>query len=261
MACVTVERLDDLEAVSQRGAEAFVRIAGKAIAARGRFAVALAGGSTPRRTYELLARPPFAERIDWSRGHYFWGDERAVLPSHPDSNFHMANEAMLRPLGVPRARIHRMEAERDDLDKAATDHQAEIARVLGVPPDGEPPRLDLVLLGLGADAHCASLFPGTQALREKARWVAPNRVPAPTASRITLTPPILNRAACVIFLVAGADKASALAAVIEGPRDPDRFPAQLICLARGNVLWLVDRAAASKLTSGHDGARAEERTR
>ena len=141
-----------------------------------------------------------------------------------------------------------MQAERDDLDLAAREYEAEIAKTFGVPPGAEPPAFNLILLGLGPDGHTASLFPHTEAIRESARWVVRNHVPKLNSDRVTLTTPILNRAATVLFLVTGADKASALQAVLEGPSDPERLPAQLIRPTAGRLIWLVDRAAASRLT-------------
>jgi 6-phosphogluconolactonase len=238
----------DAEAVSRAAAQEFVRCAGPAIAARGRFAVALSGGSTPRRLYQLLAAEPFRAQVDWSRVDFFWGDERCVPPDHPDSNYRMAREAMLEKLPVPADRVHRMEAERADRDAAARDYEQTLARVLGVPAGGEPPALDLILLGLGPDGHTASLFPHTAALAEKSRWVVVNYVPKFNTDRLTLTAPVLNQAREVLFLVAGADKAEPLAEVLEGPPDPERLPAQMIRPAQGRLVWYVDRLAAARLS-------------
>jgi 6-phosphogluconolactonase len=238
----------DAEAVSLAAAQEFVRCAGPAIAARGRFAVALSGGSTPRRLYQLLAGEPFRTQVDWSRVDFFWGDERSVPPDHPDSNYRMAREAMLEELPVPADRVHRLEAERADRDAAARAYQETLARVLGVPAGGEPPALDLILLGMGPDGHTASLFPHTAALAEKGRWVVVNYVPKFATDRLTLTAPVLNRGREVLFLVAGADKAEPLAEVLEGPPDPERLPAQMIRPAHGRLAWYVDRPAAARLS-------------
>ncbi len=243
----SIRTLADAEDVSRTAAAEFARIGREAIQARGRFIVALSGGSTPRRLYELLSNPPFRGQLEWPFVEFFWGDERAVPPDHPDSNFRMAREAMLAKLDLSDSRVHRIEAERADRTEAARDYQAEIARICGASAEGEPPRLDLVLLGMGPDAHTASLFPSTEALKEKERWVVANFVPKLAAERLTLTPVILNRAANVIFLVAGDDKADALAEVLEGPPDPERLPTQLIRPESGKLLWLVDRTAASRL--------------
>jgi 6-phosphogluconolactonase len=243
----TLRQLAGPEQVAVTAAHEFVRLANDAVAARGRFSVALSGGSTPRRLYQLLADKPFRDQIDWNKIEIFWGDERGVPPTHPDSNYRMAREALLDKVPIPAAHIHRMAAEREDRDAAARNYQAEIARVEQVAPEGEPPPIDLVLLGMGPDGHTASLFPGTSALHETARWVIPNFVPKFNAHRMTLTTPILNRAAQVMFLVVGPDKAAPLAEVLEGPPDPERLPSQLIRPGPGRLLWLVDSAAASRL--------------
>jgi 6-phosphogluconolactonase len=243
-----VRQLANAEQLSRDAAEDVIRLAAEAIAARGRFSMALSGGNTPRRLYQVLAETPFREQVDWPRVQLFWGDERALPPDHPDSNFRMADEALLRRVPVPDTHIHRMQAERPDRDAAARDYQAEIARVMGVPADGPPPAFDLILLGMGPDAHTASLFPHTAALSERTRWVVANYVPKFTAYRLTMTPVILNRAAHVAFLVAGAEKAVILAEVLEGPSDPARYPCQLIRPESGSLTWYVDRLAAARLT-------------
>jgi len=180
---------------------------------------------------------------------FFWGDERTVPPDHPDSNFHMANEALLQKLEVAPKQIHRMQAELEDKEAVARDYQTEIAHVFGVPEQGEPPSFDLILLGLGPDGHTASLFPHTEAVVERQRWISRNDVPKLNASRITMTAPILNRGKFILFLVAGADKAEALHAVLDGPKDPERLPAQLIQPTGGILIWMTDEAAISRLDS------------
>ncbi len=244
----TIRTFPDAEAVSRGAAEEFVRCARDAVAARGRFTVTLSGGSTPKRMFEMLADPPHRDQVDWSKTHIFWGDERSVPPDHRDSNYRMANEAMLSRLPIPVAQIHRIEAERKDRDAAARDYQAVIAKTFGVDPNGEPPAFDLVLLGMGPDGHTASLFPHTTALTEAKRWVVVNFVPKFNTDRVTLTAPILNKARAVLFLVAGADKVQPLVEVLEGPPDPSRLPSQLIAPTGGALLWFVDRLAAAKLT-------------
>jgi 6-phosphogluconolactonase len=215
----------------------------------GRFSLVLSGGSTPRRLYELLAEPPYRSQLDWSKVEFFWGDERAVAPDHPNSNFRMAREAMLDKLAVPPERIHRIAAENPNLDETAREYEIEIERVLGriagVGP--RPPHFNLFLLGMGEDGHTASLFPGTRALDETRRWVVAQDVPAVSGKRITMTPPLINAAHFIIFLVAGAAKADVLAAVLQGPRDPHRYPAQLIHPLTGEVTWMVDRNASTSL--------------
>ena len=238
----------DKEALSEAAAQEFVRCAGEAVAARGRFTVALSGGSTPKRLYQLLAAEPFRAQVEWGRVEIFWGDERCVPPDHPDSNYRMAHEAMLAHLPIPAEHIHRMEGERPDLDAAARDYQEVLARVFyGKPTGPEPPALDLVLLGMGPDGHTASLFPHTDALRETTRWVVANHVPQLNTDRLTLTLPILKRAREVLFLVVGADKADRWAEAL-GPSfaDAPHLPAQLIRPALA-LKWFVDSAAAARL--------------
>jgi 6-phosphogluconolactonase len=239
--------LADQTALAKEAAERCARIAQEALARAGRFTIALSGGSTPKLLYSLLAADPYSARLPWQQTHVFWSDERAVPPGDPESNFGMAKASLLDRVPIPADRVHRIEAERQDLDVAAREYEAEIARSFAVRPTGDPPSLDLILLGLGPDGHTASLFPHTDAVRVTNRWVVRNHVPTLKTDRVTLTAPILNRAATVLFLVAGAEKASALQAVLEGPADPDRLPAQLIQPASGRLVWLVDRAAASML--------------
>ena len=238
---------DDAEAVAQYAAREFVRRGRGAIEASGAFKVALAGGSTPRRTYELLADPSLSHQIDWEATHVFFGDERAVPPDHPDSNYRTAFETLLSKVKVPEAQIHRMEGERSDLDAAAADYETALAESFDLSVGSSLPRLDLVMLGMGEDGHTASLFPGTRALGETRDWVVANDVPQKATRRLTLTAPVLSAARCVMFTVAGADKAASLSAVLEGPPDPERFPSQLIVPVDGELLWLIDRAAAASL--------------
>ena len=239
----------DQTALAKEAAEHCARIAQEAVARAGRFTIALSGGSTPKLLYSLLAAEPYSNSLPWRKTHVFWGDERAVPPADHNSNFGMAKATLLDRVPIPADRVHRMQAERDDLDLVAREYEAEIARSFDVPPGAEPQAFDLILLGLGPDGHTASLFPHTEAVRERARWVVRNYVPKLNSDRVTLTAPILNRGATVLFLVTGADKASALQAVLEGPSDPERLPAQLIRPAAGRLIWLVDRAAASMLAA------------
>ncbi len=238
----------DAEAVSRAAAEEFVRRASDAVAARGRFTVALSGGSTPKRLYELLAEPALRSQADWNRVDFFWGDERCLPPDHAESNYHAAREAMLSRLPIPAGRVHRMEAERPDRDAAARDYQAVIAKTFGRDDAGPPPAFDLILLGMGPDGHTASLFPHNPTLGETARWVvAVHDAPKPPPDRMTLTYPILNAAYEVLFLVAGADKAAVLAEVLEGPAAPERLPSQNVRPDNGRLVWFVDRPAAARL--------------
>lgn len=245
--------LPDRAALAREAASRFVFIAHQAVAGRGRFAVALSGGSTPRDLYQLLATIEFSWRVDWHRTHLFWGDERAVPPDHPDSNFRMANEALISRLPIPSGNVHRIRAELSPED-AALEYEQTLRGFFPPSPEKREraglrklPCFDLILLGIGEDAHTASLFPHTTALRETDRWVAANYVEKLKADRITLTPPVLNAAANIIFLVAGTDKASALDAILRGERRPDEYPAQLVQPTNGRLVWLLDKAASAKL--------------
>jgi len=236
----------DLSAAAAAAAERVARRCEQAAASRGECAIALSGGETPRALHARLASDPFRRRIPWTRIRVFWGDERGVPPDDPRSNYRMARETLLDTVPVPDDRIHRMPAERPDREAAAEAYAALLRAHLPQTADGWP-RLDLVLLGLGDDAHTASLFPHAPALQETRRAVlaveAPDGMP-----RMTLTPPILNHASEIIFLVAGPQKAPAARAVLEGPRQPDAVPAQAILPVDGTLVWIVDTAAASALT-------------
>jgi 6-phosphogluconolactonase len=239
----------DGDSLMRAEAERLVTLARDAIAAQGRFLLALAGGSTPRRLYELLSKPPFVDRIDWSRTHVFWGDERGVPPDHPASNYRMAREALLDRVPIPKENVHRIHGE-DDPKRAAEDYERLLRGFFG-PNEGPPARsFDEVLLGMGADGHTASLFPGAPPLTEGRRWVMAQHVEQPEPMwRITLTPVVLNAAADVSFLVAGAAKAQRLWDVLEGgPRD-EALPAQLIRPNDGALHWWVDAAAGARLRS------------
>jgi 6-phosphogluconolactonase len=216
------------------------------VAERGTFTLALAGGDTPRRLYERLAADP---GIDWSRVEFFWGDERPVPPEHPESNFGMARAALLGPLGIDPSRVHRIEAERGDLDAVAREYEEELSRIAGSTREGPPPRLDLVLLGIGADGHTASLFPYTAALSESRRWVVANDIPQLSTRRITVTFPLIERARVLLVQVSGEPKAATLAEVLEGPWDPQRLPGQRIRARAGRVDYFVDAAAGGQLRS------------
>lgn len=240
----------DADALARQAEEALVSASAEAVQASGRFAVALAGGATPRALYERLARDASRrDAPDWGRIHVFWGDERCVPPEHPDSNYGMATAALLAKVPVPASHVHRMQGEEPDPDRAAARYEAELRAVLsGSAPDA-PPRLDLVLLGLGADAHTASLFPGSPLLRETSRLVAATYVAELAAHRLTMTPPLINAAARILFLVSGETKAAALRDVLEEEERPELRPAQCVRPVRGTVLWIADAAAASFLKS------------
>jgi 6-phosphogluconolactonase len=234
---------EDAGAVARAVAERFVELANECASARGRFSVALSGGSTPRRIYELLAGAEFASRVAWSKVHVFFGDERCVPPDDAESNYRMARESLLSRVATPAENVHRMIGEGDAVANARL-YEDELREFFG---GDSLPVFDLVMLGMGDDGHTASLFPGSPALEELSAWVVANRVEKFGAYRLTLTARVINNAARVVFVVTGAGKAERLAEVIEGARDPQRLPAQLIRPARGALDWYVDRAAAAKL--------------
>jgi 6-phosphogluconolactonase len=181
--------------------------------------------------------------VDWARVHVFWGDERCVPPDHAESNYRMAREALLDQVSIiPAQNVHRMRGEIDP-EEAADGYETDLRACFGV---SAPPRFDLILLGMGDDGHTASLFPGAEAIREQARWVAAYYVEKLGAWRLTLTPVVLNAAANVIFLVVGAGKAARLREVLDGPYQPDRLPAQVVRPSDGRLLWMVDQAASSE---------------
>lgn len=247
---VEIDVRPDADAVMRAGAELIVATAASAVRATGRFAIALSGGSTPRTLYTLLATPPFAARIEWPAVDVFWGDERGVPPEDAASNYRMAREALLAHVAVAATRVHRIRGE-DPPEQAAADYEREL-RVAFATPSGPPrtvagARFDLILLGMGDNGHTVSLFPHSPALDERGRWAVADRVDATPSSRVTLTVPVINAAALAVFLVAGADKASMLHRVLEGPREPAALPAQLVAPSDGRVRWIVDAAAAAQL--------------
>jgi 6-phosphogluconolactonase len=231
----------DLTELAVEAADRLLRIADEAIALEGRFTVALAGGSTPRALYELLATDEFRSAIDWARVEVFFGDERCVPPDHTESNYRMAREAMLGKLPLPGDNIYRMRGEIEP-EAAAREYGQMLKEKFG-----DAGGLDLVLLGMGGDGHTASLFPGSEAIHEtRHRVVATFAENSSTGRswRITMTPPFINRARHVMILVAGASKSQCLQEVLEGPRDPQRLPVQLIAPESGRLTWLLDAAVA-----------------
>jgi 6-phosphogluconolactonase len=251
MAQPEVRRFDDLDALSRAAADDLAAIARASVAERGRCIIALSGGSTPRRLFQVLVGRG-ADALPWRSLDLWWGDERTVPPDHADSNYRMAREALIDPaaaFGLAASQVHRMAGERADHAAAAADYERALVAALGTPP-----RFDLVLLGMGPDGHTASLFPGSPALAQTttpAQWVVANPVTSPlvhgTTTRLTLTAPAINAARHIRFLVGGADKAASLAQVLTGPRDPARYPSQLIAPTDGDLVWLIDTAAAAQV--------------
>lgn len=242
---VHISVFDDLDAVARAAANLLVQLQASD-RPQEHFTIALSGGSTPRAFHSVLVAPPYRDQVDWGSLEFFWGDERFAPPDDPESNYRMARETLLLKAPITSDQVHRVPTERGDPAMVAELYEADIRRDMNVLP-GQLPRFDLILLGMGPDGHCASLFPHTDALRVRDRLVTANYVPKLDANRITLTVPVINNAAAVVFLVAGADKADALAAVLEGSHDPETYPSQLIAPAHGFLHWLVDRAAAAKL--------------
>jgi 6-phosphogluconolactonase len=236
--------LPDPQALAEAAARHVVEFAQTAIRERGRFSVALSGGSTPRDLHFRLSSPPLVDQVDWPRVHVFFGDERCVPPDDERSNFRMADETLLSKVPIPREQIHRMRGELPP-EEAAADYERQLREFSG----DEPPRLDLILLGMGDNGHTASLFPGLTAVRELQRWVVAEYVAEVGMWRVTLTPAVLNLAREDVFLVAGAAKAAMLRRVLEGPYAPDELPAQIVRPTEGEVIWMVDAAAAAALTA------------
>jgi len=242
-----IRKLTTPQDLFHAAAEEFIRAASEAVEKRGRFAVALAGGSTPKSLYALLAANA-SSSLPWSQMFFFFGDERHVPPDHPDSNYRMANESLFSKAPIPPGNVFRMPTENPDADAVAAAYEQTLRNFFSTKP-GEFPSFDLILLGMGPDGHTASLFPETAALEERSRLVVANWVEKLKTSRITLTLPVLNAARCVAFLVSGADKAPALHQVLEGDGPGEKYPSKLVQPERGKLIWFVDRAAASELSS------------
>jgi 6-phosphogluconolactonase len=237
--------MDDAAALFVRAAEEIAHFAGEAICTHGEFTLCLTGGSTPASTYELLATR-FHLSVDWKELQFFWGDERCVPPDNPESNFGMANRTMLSRLGLRSEQIHRMRGE-DAPSHAASEYERELRNFFHLEQDSELPSFNLMLLGMGDNAHVASLFPHHPALNEKDRLVVSVEVDATPRRRISLTMPVINNAQRVMFLVSGEKKAAAVKNVLQGKADPQQYPAQLVKPRSGEVVWLMDKAAASQL--------------
>ncbi|MCA9463088.1 MAG: 6-phosphogluconolactonase [Nitrospira sp.] len=241
MVCQTLEEVFEAAAHLVWGKTAACSASGSS------FSIALSGGSTPRGLFRLLAAEPYRSRCHWPSFRVFWGDERCVPPDHPESNYRMAKESLLDRVPILPQQVFRIEGERKAEEAAL--HYERILREQLACGDRAWPRFDLILLGMGADGHTASLFPGTAALRETERAVVANWVEKLHSHRITLTPEVLNSAKDVVFLVSGQDKAAAVHAVLEGPAQPQIYPSQLVKPSFGQLTWILDQSAASLLTS------------
>ena len=239
-----VQVFADPAGLAEAAVQRIVSTAAEAVAARRRFTLALAGGATPRATYTRLAQRPCSEALAWDRAFVFFGDERCVRPDHPESNYRMAHETLLSKVPLPPAQVFRIRGEDEDSEAAAADYARVLAEVFGA-RRGELPRFDVILLGMGVDGHTASLFPGSPVLKEIFRPVAAvHAAAAAIPERITLTLPVLNAAAHVVFLVEGAEKAKAVKAVLV---DGALLPAGMVRPVDGQLIWLLDRAAAGLL--------------
>jgi len=237
----------DAQELVQAAAQLFLQLGQRAIAERKRFLVALSGGSTPKALYATLTSAHIAHRLDWTKVHFFFGDERGVPPEHPESNFGLAQTMLFEPLQIPPSSIHRMQGEQSP--EAAAINYERILRQLTATPEDQWPVLDLVLLGMGDDGHTASLFPGTPAVTEPTRWVVPGSAPQGTRSRITITLGVINHASVILFLVTGRNKAPVVQRILErSADDPSPYPAASVQPEHGRLLWYLDRAAAAELT-------------
>lgn len=228
-------------------AEEVVRAATEAVAQRGRFTIALSGGSTPKNLFNLLATNARTV-FPWDRTYFFWSDERHVPPTDPESNYRMAEEIMLSKIPVNAGNVFRIAAENPDAAAVAEAYEQTLRKFFQLQP-GQVPVFDLILLGVGPDGHTASLFPNTAGLQEKTRLVIANWVDKLKANRLTMTLPVLNSAREVAFLASGTDKAQVLRTVLEEDAPPEQYPAKLVRPSNGRLIWFVDRAAASQLTS------------
>ncbi len=250
----TVRVYADAAELALKSAQMFARLADQYVLGSGRFSVVLSGGSTPRAMLQVLAQEPYVSTVPWASIFFFWGDERCVPSNHADSNFYMAEEALLNHVKLPRENIFRIPAEQPDPHKAAQEYSETLRQFFvtgGTIPQSAPlksfPRFDLVWLGVGTDGHTASLFPDTPALKAAKEIAVENYVEKLNAHRVTLTSAAFNNARHIAFLVAGAEKAPTLKQIIEDAPQPQRFPCQLIKPANGTLLWMVDEAAASQL--------------
>jgi len=242
--------LADPAAITRRAADEFVKSASEAVAQHGVFNVAFAGGSTPKSLYSLLADDPaYRSKIAWDKMRVFFGDERHVPPDSSESNFRMASEALFSKGLLKPEQIARIKGEYPDTEKAALEYEL-VLRTYFQLKNGEYPRFDLVLLGMGDEGHTLSLFPGTKALHPGGRIVVRNWVGKFFTERVTITAETANHANRVMFMITRADKAPALKAVLEGPYEPEQLPAQFIQPTSGSALWLIDRDAAKMLSVG-----------
>lgn len=247
-ACPEVHVLNDIRQWTAQTVALTLDFQQQTVEQRGRFVIALSGGRTPEQVYQELASGSSVSPKHWGNTHFCFSDERCVPPHDPDSNYHLAEQALFRPLHIPQDHIHRMRGEHPDPHAAAQEYEA-VLRTVTKAEDALWPHLDLVMLGVGNDGHTASLFPGTDALGEYRRWVTVGHAPSGPPTRLTLTLGVINQATVVLFLASGESKADIVKAILEPQRDADRqLPAALVRPERGRLIWVLDRAAAAKLT-------------
>jgi 6-phosphogluconolactonase len=237
--------LDDAESLFTRAAEEIAHVAGEAICMHGEFTLALTGGTTPAKTYELLATR-FELSVDWKEVQFYWGDDRCVAPTDPSSNYGMANRTMLSKLKLSPEQIHRIRGEDKPAD-GAREYEEELHKNFKLSA-GQLPRFDLMLLGLGDNCHMLSLFPGIPEIHEEHRLVVPVEVEDKIRHRVTMTAPVMNNSARIMFLISGANKAAAVKRVLEGNDNPEQVPAHLVAPKDGIVTWMMDKPAAAQLS-------------
>jgi 6-phosphogluconolactonase len=235
----------DLDTLSNEAARYIVRLASESIVTHGRFTIALSGGSTPKKLYGLLGSEPYRGQIDWNQVEIFWSDERCVPPDDPESNYAMAQQVLLSNIPIPANQVHRMPADQPDREAASLAYARDMLRTFGT--DGVP-SFDLIQLGMGPEGHTASLFPHQPSLHEQQRLVMQVSVPKPPPDRLTFTPPLLNAARHILFLVTGSEKVDAVHAVLEGEHNSDEYPAQIVRPDHGDVVWMLDTSASAKIS-------------
>jgi 6-phosphogluconolactonase len=244
----TLRVVDDQQQVAQAAADEFILRARRSIEHHGRFTVALSGGSTPKALHAVLVARSTKDPkvVDWARVQIFFGDERHVPPDHADSNYRMANETLLSKVPIPPANVHRMLCEIADAAEVAAKYDKELISAFQLKGDDQLPRFDLILLGMGPDGHTASLFPGTTGVHETKKRVLPNWVPKLNSWRVTFSFPVINHAECVVPMISGHDKATALGEVM-GHGDADMYPIKNVHPTHGDLIWIVDKAAAENV--------------
>ena len=228
-------------------AEFVLEVGQEAVRAKGRFLIALSGGTTPENLYRALSSPSFADRFDWSRAIFFFSDERCVPPNDPRSNYALADKTLFAPLNITPSQVYRMAGESSDPQAAASEYERQLRLVTKTVPSAQP-SLDLILLGLGEDGHTASLFPGASILRDQRHMIAAAQSPKDPPNRLTMTLAAINRASVILFLATGTSKAGIVRAILDPKTEAERqLPAALVKPEEGRLIWFLDRAAAAEL--------------